>query len=141
MQNQKHTKWECTYHVVIVPKYRKKRLYKAIRNRLRELIPELCRQKGVEVLKGNVKPDHVHMLLSIPPKLSVSQVMGFLKGKLAIRLHNEFGKGKMISGKSFWSRGYFVRSSGLDKDQLRKYIQDQWNGDRRDEGSNLDYNW
>ena len=141
MQNQKHTKWECTYHVVIVPKYRKKRLYKAIRNRLRELIPELCRQKGVEVLKGNVKPDHVHMLLSIPPKLSVSQVMGFLKGKLAIRLHNENGCYKRLGQKKFWSRGYFVRTTGLDTEVVKKYIDDQWKKDQDQDGEGVDSSW
>ena len=141
MQKSKHVTWDLCYHVVIEPKYRKKILYGRVKERLGQILRKLSSEKGVEILEGNMCSDHVHMMLRIPPKYRVAEVMGFLKGKSSIRLHNEFRKGKMLSGKKFWSRGYFVRSSGIDQDDLRKYIQDQWDGDKRDDGSQLDFNW
>ena len=108
-QNQSHVKWDCKYHVVIVPKYRKKLLYGKLRNQVGPILKELCRQKGVEVIEGHVMPDHVHMCLSIPPKCSVAFVVGFLKGKsaVAVRTHRMAGE-KRVCGLHFWSVGYCV---------------------------------
>ena len=141
MEKTSHVCWECDYHVVIVPKYRKKVLYGTVRKRTGEILRELAGQKGVRIVEGFICHDHVHMLLSIPPKFSIAEVLGFMKGKSAIRLHNEFGKNHMLTQKSFWSRGYFVRTSGLDKEKVQKYIQNQWNKDKRYEGLQLDLNW
>ena len=142
MEKISHVKWECYYHVVIVPKYRKKVLYGQIRKRLGEILRELARQKGVEIVEGCICADHVHMLISIPPKYSLSTVMGFMKGKSAIKLHNEYAvKRRGIMEKSFWSRGYFVRTSGLDKEVVKKYIKNQWSKDKRIDGSQLDFKW
>ena len=141
MNKLKHVTWDCTYHVVIVPKYRKKILYGKTKKRLGEILRQLSQEKGVEIVEGNVRADHVHMMMKIPPKHSIADVMGFMKGKSAIRLHNEFGKTKMVGRKNFWSRGYFVRTSGINESQLKKYIQDQGDKDKRDDGSQLDFNW
>ena len=91
-QSLSHVKWECKYHVVIVPKYRKKLLYGKLRNQVGPILKELCRQKGVEVIEGHVMPDHVHMCLTIPPKYSVAFMIGFLKGKSAVRIHRRVGR-------------------------------------------------
>ena len=127
--------------MVIVPKYRKKVLYGQVKKRLGEILRELARQKGVKIEEGFICVDHVHMLLSIPPKYSVAKIVGFIKGKSAIKLHNEFSRKHTVTQKSFWSRGYFVRTSGINKDNLKNYIQNQWEKDRRDEGSQLDFKW
>jgi putative transposase len=121
-QRQSHVKWECNYHIVWCPKYRRKILYGKLRRRFGEITHELCRQKGVEVIEGHAKPDHVHLCLSIPPKYSVSGVVGFLKGKSAIRLNKEFSKAKS-TGKYFWIRGYFVSTVGLNEKAVREYIK------------------
>ena len=142
VKTQSHVVWDCDYHVVIVPKYRKKILYGLVRQRSGEIIRMLAKQKGIEVVEGNACPDHIHMILSIPPKYSVSCTMGFLKGKSAIRLHQEFGSKKShLIQKSFWSRGYFVRSIGLDKEIVRKYVQNQWKRDQHFDGPQLDLKW
>ena len=141
MKKISHVNWECDYHVVIVPKYRKRVLYGGVRKRIGEMLRELAGQKGVKITEGFVCHDHIHMLLSIPPKYSIAEIMGYMKGKSAIRLHNEYGKRRAISQKSFWSRGYFVRTSGIDKVQIQKYIQNQGDKDQRDDGSQLDFNW
>ena len=129
-QNLSHVKWVCKYHVVWVPKYRRKKLYGELRRRLGEIIKDLCRQKGVDVLEGHAMSDHVHVCLSVPPKFSISHVIGFLKGKSAIRLHREFSKAKTV-GKHFWIRGYFVSTVGLDEKQVREYIRNQQATDKR----------
>ncbi len=126
MEKISHVIWKCDYHIVIVPKYRKKILYGQVQKRLGEILRELAGQKSVKIEEGSVCVDYVHMLLSIPSKLSVAEVMGFMKGESAIRLHNEFREKRTISQKSFWSRGYFVRTSGLDKERIKKYIRNQW---------------
>jgi putative transposase len=109
-QSSAHVKWECKYHIVIVPKYRRKVLFGKTRKKVGEVLRRLCRQKGVEILEGNAMPDHIHMVLSIPPKYSVAMVIGYLKGKSAIQIHREMlGVKKGFTGKSFWSRGYCVR--------------------------------
>ena len=123
-RSQAHVKWECKYHIVWVPKYRRKVLYGKVRTRTREIIRELCRQQGVEIVEGNIRKDHIHICLSIPPKYSVANVTGFLKGKSAIRLHREFA-GHRTTGKHFWIRGYCVSTVGLDEEQIRRYIREQ----------------
>ena len=129
-QSQSHVKWECKYHIVWCPKYRRKQLYGNLRRRFGEIIHELCRQKGVEVIEGHARPDHVHLCLSMPPKYSVSSIVGFLKGKSAIRLHKEFSKAKS-TGKHFWIRGYFVSTVGLNEKAVREYIKHQEETDKR----------
>jgi putative transposase len=111
--------------VVIVPKYRKKRLYGKFRKDVGNIIRGLCEQKGVELLEGHLMPDHIHMCLRIPPKFSIAFFLGFLKGKSAIRIHREILKVKRVSGLHFWSRGYCVSTVGLDEETIRKYIRDQ----------------
>jgi len=120
-----HVRWDCKYHVVIVPKYRQKRLYGKFRRGVGTILRELCEQKGVELLEGHLMPDHIHMCLRIPPKYSVAFFLGFLKGKSAIRIHREVLKVKKIAGLHFWSRGYCVSTVGLDEDTIRKYIRNQ----------------
>jgi len=124
-QSQSHVRWDCKDHVVIVPKYRKKLLYGKLRNQVGPILKELCRQKGVEVVEGHVMPDHVHMCLSIPPKYSVAFVVGFLKGKSAVRIHRQYGGGKRVYGLHFWSVGYCVSTVGLDEEMIRAYIRQQ----------------
>lgn len=142
VKSEGHVVWDCVYHVVIVPKYRKKVLYGPVRKRIGEILRELAKQKGVEMIKGNACPDHIHMVMAIPPKYSVAHVMGYLKGKSAIRMHLEFGKRKMILvQKSFWSRGYFVRTVGLDEEMIKKYVEEQWKRDKFDDGGELDSVW
>lgn len=141
-EKQNHVVWECTYHVVIVPKYRKKVLFGLARKRIGEILRELAKQKGIEIVKGNACPDHIHMVLSIPPKYSVAHVMGFIKGKSAIRMHAEFSRRKMaLMQKSFWSRGYFVRTVGIDKEIVKRYVEDQWKKDKFNDGPQLDLHW
>lgn len=139
---QSHVAWDCIYHVVIVPKYRKRILYGPVRKRIGEIIKALAKQKGIEIVKGNACPDHIHMVLSIPPKYSVAHVMGFLKGKSAIKVHGEFGKRKMLLiQKSFWSRGYFVRTVGIDAEVVKRYVENQWKKDQFIDGPELDLAW
>ena len=125
-QSQAHVRWECKFHVVIIPKYRKKRLYGELRRQVGEILRDLCRQKGVELLEGHLCSDHVHMLLSVPPKYSIAMVIGFLKGKSAVRIHRQLRQASgSLFGRSFWARGYCVSTVGLDEDQIRQYIKTQ----------------
>jgi len=124
-QSLSHVRWDCKYHIVIVPKYRRKKLYGKFRSRVGEIIRDLCRQKGVELLEGHLMPDHIHMCLSVPPKLSVAFVIGFIKGKSAVRIHRDLLNEKKTKGMHFWSRGYCVSTVGLDEQKIRKYIRDQ----------------
>ena len=134
--------WECTYHVVIVPKYRKRVLFGTVRQRIGQMIRELAKQKGIEVIEGKASGDHLHMVISIPPKYSVSHVIGYLKGKSAIKAHREFGKRKMpLIQKSFWSRGYYVKTVGINKEVIKRYVQDQWKKDKYNDGPELDLKW
>ena len=120
-----HVRWECKYHVVIIPKYRRKVLYGNLRRQVGAILRELCRQKGIELLEGHLMPDHVHMCLRIPPKYSVAHTIGFLKGKSAVRIHRELLHERRITGLHFWATGYSVSTVGLDEDQVRRYIRDQ----------------
>ena len=129
-----HTKWECKYHVVWVPKYRRKVLYGQIRKHLGQLFHDLAAQKECKILEGHLQPDHVHMLISIPPKYSVSQVIGFIKGKSAIYIaRNYLGHKKNFTGMSYWARGYFVSTVGADEEVIRAYIKHQETEEKRNE--------
>ena len=125
-QSQAHVRWECLYHVVIVPKYRKKTLYGSVRKKVGEILRNLCRQKDVGLVEGHLCSDHVHMLLSVPPRYSIAMVIGFLKGKSAVRIYREIKQIRgSLFGRSFWARGYCVSTVGRDEEQIRKYIRDQ----------------
>ncbi len=141
MESQSHVRWECNYHIVIVPKYRKRVLFGTVGSRIREILRELAKRKGIKIIEGHVMPDHVHMMLSIPPKYSVANILGYLKGKSAIWLHNEFGSRKSVRQKSFWSTGYFVRTVGLDEEMVKRYIQNQEKKDKYEDGDQLDLKW
>ena len=125
-----HTKWMCKYHIVFTPKYRRKMIYNQYREDVREIIKQLCSYKGVEILGGNVMSDHVHILVSIPPKMSVSSFMGYLKGKSALMMFDRHANLKYKFGnRHFWSEGYYVSTVGLNEAVIKKYIQDQENYD------------
>ena len=141
-KTQSHVIWDCQYHVVIVPKYRKKMLYGYTRAEIGKILRQLAPQKDIEILEATACPDHIHMLIKIPPRYSVAHAMGFLKGKSAIRAHNQFSpKRHSIQQKGFWSRGYFVSTVGVDEDTIRKYIQDQWKNDQFFDGPAMDFKW
>jgi putative transposase len=120
-----HVRWECKYHVVIIPKYRQKVFYGTMRRRIGAILRDLCRQRGVELLEGQSMPDHIHMCLSIPPKYSVSHTIGFLKGKSAVRIHRELMGQRRMTGLHFWSAGYWVSTVGRDETRVREYIRNQ----------------
>ena len=119
-QSLSHVRWDCKYHVVIIPKYRRKVFYGRLRRQIGTILRELCRQRGVEMLEGHAMPDHIHMCLSIPPKYSVAFVLGFLKGKSAVRIHRELLHERRMSGLSFWASGYCVSTVGLDETRVRQ---------------------
>ena len=127
-----HTKWECKYHVVFIPKCRRKVLFADLRKELGVLFRELARQRESSILEGRMLPDHVHMLISIPPKYSVSQVVGYIKGKSAIYIARTYcGRKKNFVGQSFWARGYYVSTVGRDEETIREYIKHQEKQDKR----------
>ena len=133
-----HTTWICKYHVVWIPKYRKKQLFGLIRTELAPVMKELSRQKESKILQGDLMPDHVHMLIAIPPKYAVSSVIGYIKGKSAIYIARNFrGKKRNFVGESFWARGYFVSTIGLDEGMIRNYIKNQEKEDKRIEQLSL----
>jgi putative transposase len=131
-ESLKHTKWECKYHVVWIPKYRKKTLYIELRKYLGDLLKELATQKECRILEGHLVSDHVPILIVIPPKYSVSQVIGFIKGKSAIAIaRNYMGRKKNFTEQSFWARGYYVSTVGKDEMAVREYIKHQEEEDKR----------
>ena len=133
-----HTKWDCKYHVVWIPKCRRKMLYGQLRIHLGDVFPELARQKECKVLEGHLQLDHIHMLISIPPKYSVAQIVGYIKGKSAIHIARTYlGQRKNYSGMSFWARGYFVSTVGADEEVVRVYIRAQEKEDHRVEQLSL----
>ena len=132
IESLNHTKWDCKYHVVFIPKYRRKALYGQLRVHLGDVFRELARQKESRVEEGHLMPDHVHMMLSIPPKYAVSQVVGYIKGKSAIHLARVYGERKRnFVGQSFWARGYFVSTVGRDEEVIRNYIGHQEKEDEK----------
>lgn len=135
-----HSRWDCKYHVVFVPKYRKKAIYGEKKEFLRRIFHELAVQKGCEIVSGSLVQDHVHMLIRIPPKYSVAEVVGYLKGKSAIAMARQFGGRKRnFNGESFWARGYSVSTVGYDQENIRAYIknQEQLDGLGADEEGNF----
>ena len=127
-----HSKWECKDHVVFIPKYRRRVLYGQLRSHLGEVFHRLARQKESRIEEGHLMSDHVHMLISIPPKYAVCQVIGFIKGKSAIHLARVYGeRQRNFSGQHFWARGYFVSTVGRDEATIRTYIQHQEREDQR----------
>ena len=127
-----HTKWECKYHVVFIPKCRREKLYQQLRQDLGEVFRQLAQRKESQILEGHLVVDHVHMLISIPPKYAVAQVIGYIKGKSAIHIaRTAGGRQRNFTGEHFWARGYFVSTVGRDEKVIREYIQRQEQEDRR----------
>src|SRR4030042_1279166 len=125
VQSLSHTKWECKYHVTWIPKYRKKQIYKELRKHLGEVLRDLARRKECKIVEGHLMPDHAHILISIPPKYAVSQIIGFIKGKR-----------RNFTGQHFWARGYHVSTVGKDEEAIRNYIRSQEKEDQRIEQLN-----
>ena len=131
-ESLKHTKWECKYHVVFIPKCRRKKLYQQLRQHLGEVFRQLAQHRESQILEGHLIADHVHMLISIPPKYAVAQVVGYIKGKSAIHIARTVGgRQRNFTGEHFWARGYFVSTVGRDEKAIRDYIQRQEQEDRR----------
>ena len=121
-----HTKWMCKYHIVFSPKYRRKIIYNQYRKSLQDIIRTLCRYKGVEIIEGHMMPDHVHLVLSIPPKISVSNFMGYLKGKSALMMFEKHANlNYKFGNRHFWAEGYYVSTIGLNEETIRKYVREQ----------------
>ena len=126
-----HTTWRCQYHVVFAPKYRRLEIYGAIKADIGKILRQLCQQKGVEIIEAEACPDHIHMLLSIPPKYSVSQIMGYLKGKSSLMIFDRHANLKYKYGnRHFWARGYYVDTVGRNKKQVQEYIKNQLQEDQ-----------
>ncbi|ELY3854617.1 IS200/IS605 family transposase [Providencia huaxiensis] len=129
-QSSAHTKWLCKYHIVFSPKFRRKVIFNNIRSSVGEILRDLCKYKGVEIIEGHLMPDHVHMLVSIPPKLSVSSFMGYLKGKSSLMIFDRHANLKYKFGnRKFWSEGYYVSTVGLNEATIQKYIREQEKSD------------
>ena len=127
-----HTKWECKYHVVFIPKCRRKVLYSGLRRYIGPVLRKLASQKESQIEEGHMMADHVHLLISIPPKYSVAQVIGYIKGKSAIHIARTYGEQRRnFTGQNFWARGYFVSTVGRDEKVIREYIQHQEQEDKR----------
>ena len=133
-QSQAHVRHYCKYHVVFVPKYRKKSIYGTLRKDIGRILRNLCHQHGVELIEGYAMRDHIHMLLMIPPKFSVANTVGFLKGKSAIRIFRDYLQVRRnFTGQHFWARGYCVSTVGLDEQMIRAYIKNQEREEKRQE--------
>ena len=132
-QSMSHSKWDCKYHVVFIPKRRRKAMFGNLRKQLGTIFHELARQKECTIIEGHLMPDHVHMCIAIPPKYAVASVIGFIKGKSAIAIARQFtGRERNYTGEHFWARGYCVSTVGYEEDKVRAYIREQEGGD--DEG-------
>ena len=126
-----HTTWRCQYHIVFAPKFRRMVIFKEIQADIGNILRQLCQQKGVEIIEAEACPDHIHMLLSIPPKYSVSQIMGFLKGKSSLMIFDRHANLKYKYGnRHFWARGYYVDTVGRNKKQVQEYIKNQLQEDQ-----------
>jgi putative transposase len=129
-QSMSHSKWDCKYHVVFIPKRRRKAMFGDIRRHLGAIFHELARQKECAIIEGHLMPDHVHMCISIPPKYAVASVIGFIKGKSAIAIARQFrGRERNFTGEHFWARGYCVSTVGYEEDKVRAYIREQEGSD------------
>ena len=130
-----HSRWDCKYHVVFIPKFRRKQLFGNIRKFLGPLFHQLATQKESKIIEGHLMSDHVHMCISIPPKHSVAQVIGYIKGKSAIAVARQFGGRKRnFNGESLWARGYAVSTVGFELEKVRKYIREQNDRDKNEDG-------
>ena len=133
-----HTKWNSKYHIVFAPKYRRKVFYLEKREAVREILRTLCKWKGVEIIEGEICPDHIHILVSIPPKMSVSGFMGYLKGKSSLMIFQRFGNMKFAyRNREFWCRGYYVDTVGKNTKAIQQYIANQLERDRKDDQLSL----
>jgi putative transposase len=138
VESLSHTKWECKYHVVFIPKCRRKTLYKELRQHLGAVFRRLAEQKESQIEEGHLQPDHVHMMIAIPPKYAVSQVIGYIKGKSAIHLARVYGERKRnFVGQHFWARGFWVSTVGRDESVIREYIRKQEQEEKRLDQLNL----
>ncbi len=132
VESLSHTRWECKYHIVFIQKYRRQALFGQLRKELGEVFHRLARQKESRIEEGHIMSDHVHMMISIPPKYAVSQVVGYIKGKSAIHIARAYlGRKKNYVGQHFWARGYFASTVGRDEQVIREYIRHQEAEDRR----------
>ena len=121
-----HTRWNCKYHIVFIPKYRRKEIYGKLRSDIGQIIRQLCQYKGVEIMEAHAMPDHIHMLVRIPPKIAVSNFMGYLKGKSSLMIFERHANLKYKYGnRNFWAKGFFVSTVGLDTEKVKQYIRDQ----------------
>lgn len=121
-----HTKWSCQYHIVFIPKYRKKIMYGKVKIDMREIIKTLCKYKKVEIIEGAVCEDYVHLCISVPPKISISEFVGYLKGKSALMIHDRHPELASKWNRAFWARGYYVTTIGnVNKETIKKYIREQ----------------
>ena len=135
-----HTKWMCKYHIVFTPKYRRKIIYNQYKADIRDIIKQLCSYKGVEIIEGHLMPDHIHMLVSIPPKYSVSSFMGYLKGKSSLMIFEKWGNMKYkYRNREFWCRGYYVDTVGKNTKKIKEYIANQLQEDRLSEQLTMEY--
>ena len=134
-----HTKWKCQYHIVFIPKYRKKTLYGQMKRDVREILSILCKWKGVEIIDGAVCVDHVHLSVSIPPKISISSFMGYLKGKSTLMIYDRHPELQSKWNKAFWARGYYIATIGtISEETIKKYIMEQAEEDKKEEsGANI----
>jgi len=126
-----HVRWECKYHIIFIPKYRRKVIFGSLRSSIGQILRDLCNQKGIDLLEGHAMHDHVHLCLSIPPKYSVAYAIGFLKGKSAVRIHRELLQERRMAGLHFWATEYWVSTVGRDEGAVRKYIREQEERDRQ----------
>jgi putative transposase len=129
MNSLSHTKWDCSYHIIFIPKYRRKMLFKELRKEIGTILKTLCEYKKVELLEGSTSVDHIHMYVKIPPKLSVSSFMGYIKGKSALMVFDKHPDMKQRLGKHLWAEGYYVSTVGLNKEVVREYIKQQEEAD------------
>ena len=137
-QSLSHTRWDCKYHVVFIPKKRKKMIFGKLRKHIGAVLHDLANQKESVIVEGHLMLDHIHVCISIPPKYSVSHVVGFIKGKSAIAIARQLGRRKNFTGENFLARGYFVSTVGLDEEMVRAYIRDQEKEDERYDQLKLD---
>ena len=120
-----HTKWNCTYHIVFIPKYRRKVMYGKLRDDIREIIKKLCEYKEAKMVGGSVSKDHIHMIVKIPPKISISEFMGYLKGKSALMIFDQHPEYKEKGNRHFWAKGYYVDTVGRNEEEIKKYVKNQ----------------
>ena len=130
-QSLSHTKYNCTYHVVFIPKYRRKTMYGSLRTDVRDILKKVCDIEGIQLIEGAVCADHVHIYMAIPPKMSISTAMSKLKGKSALMIFDKYPRYRDKNGRHFWARGYYVETIGqVNKETIKNYIKEQEDGDR-----------